>query len=104
MEPKADPQVKQENLPQPPPLSEFGRLRLAVDVILASPGARRIKDACVNWADLRCVNVLWGLDETYTAFWLVSIEEASPDNAELSNYITQKLAAKGYNLYVEFNW
>jgi hypothetical protein len=66
-------------------------LQTTVNGILAQAlGERSRIGGAVNWADLRCVDVIDG-------HVTVTIEEASPEASDLCRYVAKELARRGYD-------
>lgn len=62
-------------------------------------------DGAVNWADLQCVDVEYCLDTTGDEFYLVTVDEAAPDNPELQLAIIRQLQHVGIrNVRVLTEW
>ena len=59
----------------------------------------------INWADLRCVEARYCLDEHGNEYYEVSIEEAAPSNVALYSFVVADLEERGHkNVVVGFDW
>jgi len=63
------------------------------------------KNAAINWADFQCVCAEYYVDDCKNTGYRVYIEEASPDNPEVINFIANELARSGYeNIEIKLEW
>jgi hypothetical protein len=86
-----------------PQLDEFKRIK-----DLAEEACKLAVDDsvnyCANKGDLHCIEVVRCMGENGEVFWLVTIEEAAPDEHKLHNYIIAHLAKHDINARVITEW
>lgn len=72
---------------------------------LAIESRSTFENAAVNWADFQCTSAAYCVDDCGDSGYRVVIEEASPDNAELINFIAGELSMKGYQgVEINLEW
>ena len=65
---------------------------------------KEFSDAAVNWADLSCTRSLEGIDSFGDHAYVVIIEEASPSNPELQDFIYGELLEKWGSVEIHLEW
>ena len=72
---------------------------------MAADARQTFENAAVNWADFQCVCAEWYVEDYSGVDYRVYIEEASPDNTEVINFIADELAILGYkNIEIRLEW
>lgn len=80
-------------------------LMLQTNAILSELDPKDLPGSAVNWADLRCVAALTGIDEGGQRMAMVLIEEVSPGEAALCDAVARGLAERGYaGVWVVGEW
>lgn len=83
--------------------TEFACLKAEVNAVLKAFKRRRDKGQyCVNYADLRCVNVSRGIEEDGGLWWLVEMEEG--DDHEFCELVRSKLSERWGSVIVRMEW
>lgn len=71
-----------------------------INAVIDGIDANDIEDA-VNWGDLSCTDVSVSLMD---GTWCATVEEASPDAANLAAYIHNELQHFGHDVWVRCEW
>lgn len=87
----------------PPRVEDFSRVRAAAEAACEKAVAIKLK-CCANLDDLHCTNVSRCLNNDEEWFWLIEIEEAAPDDAELKGFIARELLAQDIVARVVTEW
>lgn len=60
---------------------------------------------CVNWAAFKPSRTMWFIDDTGDHGFIVTMDEASPDNWQLAQWMRERFREYGYdNVEVHFEW
>jgi len=80
-------------------------LMLQTNAVLSSLDPNDLPGSAVNWADLRCVAAMTGIDEGGQRMAMVLIEEVSPGETALCDVVARGLAERGYaGVWVVGEW
>jgi len=83
---------------------QLTRLRTKVNDILADAEEILLRGA-INWGNLRCIAASYVVDDRGDEGYEVLIEEASPDNPELADFISYQLDGTEFSpLEIRFEW
>ena len=63
---------------------------------LATDARHTFKNPAVNWFDFQCTCAEYYIDDRGDTGYRILVEEASPDNAEIINFIADELTMHGY--------
>jgi hypothetical protein len=67
--------------------------------------SHEFRNNSINWADLRCVQAQYCVDDDGDETHMVWIEEASPDSVALAIFVEEYLAARGHpNVECHCEW
>lgn len=88
-------------------VSPFAMIQRMVDeackIFLAEYAAGKI-EGCFNTQDFYCFDVLYCVRSDGTSFWLLDINEAVPDDPNISRRITEMMAKHGIAVEVRTSW
>lgn len=79
------------------PIEQFSAIKAEAQKAIESIQADRVagrwrpEGGAVNWADLRCTEVLYCLRDDGDVFWRVVISEAAPENYRFCEAVRQRL-------------
>ena len=84
---------------------DLTKLMAACDAAIAAANDAELKDACVNWGDLSCVDAQYYESVHGDSGHRVLIEEADPSNYLFCKFVGEHLALAGYpNVEVATEW
>lgn len=84
-------------------MERLKNIKDAVEEILECADRSGI-DGAINWADLHCVEAMHCVNHDGYEWDEVLIEEASPDAADLCNYVGKELLKIGLSVVVKTEW
>lgn len=82
----------------------YDEVRAQVESVLSDLRPGCFPREAVNWGDLHCVDVRQVVEADGFTYWLVNIEEVSPDAYELRQAIETRLAERGITAEVLADW
>lgn len=80
-------------------------LMLQTNVILSELDPKDLPYSAVNWANLRCVAALTGIDQDGQRVAMVMLSEVAPGETALCDVVARGLAVQGYaGVWVAGEW